>query len=42
VGLSFHWDGFDIEGLSWELYNILKGLSTPLTVYLDIKHCGLE
>ena len=24
------------------LYNILKGLTIPLTVYLELKHCGLK
>jgi len=24
------------------LYNILKGLNVPVTIYIDIKHCGLE
>jgi hypothetical protein len=24
------------------LFNILKGLSAPLTVYLDINYCGLK
>jgi hypothetical protein len=24
------------------LQNILKGLSAPVTVYIDTKHCGLE
>jgi hypothetical protein len=42
VELSFYWDAFDIEGLSWKLYNILKGLSALLTVYLDTKYCRLE
>jgi hypothetical protein len=25
-----------------KLHNILKGLSAPLTIYLDSEHCGLE
>ena len=25
-----------------KVYNILKGISTSVTIYIDTKHCGLE